>query len=687
MFKRKFVRQENLKDCGAACLLMIIKYYGGNYPLEQLRELLKIDKKGTTAFNIIEAAKKIGFDCSGYKTTDYSTIVCPCIAHIIRDKTYHHFVVIQKVDLSNQLIHIADPALGLKKYTFAEFDLIWTNVIITFYPIRKIDNINIINNIKETMCQLINPYKKLFIVIFLLSIIYTVLNILNTFYFKLIIDNTNIVKNAPLIVFVFFSCITIMRLIIDFVRNKLLIIISSTIEKQLMSTAFKHLLELPWQYFNSRTTGDIVSRLNDLNYVKELISRGALILLMDFVLIIGSTIVLCIINYYLFLIIAVILATYFFAVYFFNRSIKYFIMKRQEEESLTYSALIESLSGIETIKNLCIEPQVYDKVMRTYDTFVNNNYQFDLKYNKVKLIKDIILYNGMVLILFVGGIFVSNNSLSVSDFILFNFFASFFLEPLKSIFDFEPLLRTALSALVRVSEFYNIERDKDNGLICTIKGNIDLKNISFSYNRVNVKKYAVDATICAGTKVMITGPSGIGKSTLAKMLIRYLDPFPNQILIDNNDIAKYSVTSLRQQICYISQNESFFTDSLYNNVVLGRIRDDSKIETAFKVACLDDVISKHRGDRHMLLEENAINLSGGERQRLMIARALLKDSQIYIFDESMSEMNADLERNILNNIFENYKDKTIIVISHRLDNVDLFDKVIKMKNDMKEGKI
>jgi ATP-binding cassette subfamily B protein len=363
MLKRKFVRQENLKDCGAACLLMIIKSYGGNYPLEQLREMLKTDKHGTTALNIIEVAQKVGFDARGYKTEGYEHLTCPAIAHIIFDKTYHHFVVVQKVDLKNKIVHVADPALGLKKYSFDEFNQIWTHIIITFYPFRKIDNINVIKNVRKTMCQLINPYKKLFIVIFLLSIIYTILNILNTFYFKIIIDHTNTTTLISIYLFLFFLFLAVIKIIIDFARNRLLAVIIRGVDKQLMSTTFKHLLDLPWQYFNSRTTGDIISRLNDLSYVKELISRGAVILLVDLVLVVGSMIVMCYINYNLFLITILIFIIYFVIVYIFNRSIKYFIMRNQEEEALVSSTLVEDIKGINTIKNLGVESQIYQRTM------------------------------------------------------------------------------------------------------------------------------------------------------------------------------------------------------------------------------------------------------------------------------------------------------------------------------------
>ena len=683
MFKRKFVRQENLKDCGAACLLMIMRYYGGNYPLEQLRQMMKMDKNGTTAFNLIKAAEKVGFDARGYRCNDYDNLKYPAIAHVILDKVYHHFVVIEKVDIKNKVITIADPALGIKKYSFTEFDQIWTHAIINLYPVRKIDNINVIKNVKKTIYQIIYPYKNLFAFILALSIIYTAFNIVNTFYFKIIIDNTSLSTVTYVYLFLFFFVITIARILTDFVRNKLLIYINKKIDKSLMENTFKHLLALPWQYFNSRTTGDIVARLNDLSYVRELISRCAIILLIDFVLVVGSLIVMWFINLDLFLITILILCIYFIIVYIFNRSIKSFVIKNQEAEASVSSSFIETISGMDTIKNLGVESQMYQSVMKKYNNLVDDNYNFNKKYNVIKTFKDFIAGGGLLIIMFLGSILMSHATLTIGDFILFNFFLNFFLEPMKNIFEVEPLLRASSNALIRTSEFYNIEQDSVKEITNFTKGELTVDNLNFTYNGKDRAVNDISFNIEYGKKIMINGPSGSGKSTIAKMLMRFLEVEPNRIMIDGKDILNYSLATIRSNICYVSQDETIFTDSLYNNITLYRDIEEETVRKVLKITCIDEVFAKRNLDCHMLLEENGANLSGGEKQRITIARALLKKSRIYIFDESMSEMNVSLERDVLQNIFNNLNNNTIIVISHRLDNADLFDKIITVNNVIK----
>ena len=684
MFKRKFVRQENLRDCGAACLLMVMRHYGGNSSLERLREVMKTDRNGTTAFNLIKAAENVGFDARGYKYNECSKLKAFDIAHIIIDKIYHHFVVIDKIDIKNKTIIIADPAFGYKKYTFDDFNQVWTRVVITLHPIRKIDNIKSLKKIRRIVNQIIKPHRKKFFLIFILSILYTVFNIISTFYFKVVVDDYSLSLNSKLPLFIFFIIVLIIKTIIDYVRGQLLLNVNYNIEKRMMESTFKHLLLLPIRYFNTRETGDIVSRLNDLSYVKELISRSATILLIDLVLVIGSMIVMCIINIKLFLIVILMLGLYGSVVIIYNKWVKYYVIQSQEEEAIVTSSFIETIKGINTIKNLGIEKEQYNKVMQKYDNFINNNYAFYKKYNFIKMIKDYILGIGLLLIFFLGSIFISLEVLSVSELILFIFFLNFFVEPLKNIFDIEPLLRASMSALVRISELFDVKENEETTEKIEIN-NIKLNQLSYSYNGLDNVIKGIDLQINKGEKVMITGTSGCGKSTIAKIIMRHLDVEKNQLYINENDMSFYPVNLIRNSICYVSQNETLFKDSFYNNIKLNRNISDKNIDYVIGLTCADEILKKRNLDYHTLIEEDGANLSGGEKQRIMIARALLKDSCVFIFDESMNEMSVSLENKVLKNIFSNYSSKTIIVISHRLDNAYLYDKVILL-DDLKKIK-
>jgi ATP-binding cassette, subfamily C, bacteriocin exporter len=682
MFKKyKLIRQENIKDCGAACLLNIIKMYGGNNSLERIRNLIKTDKNGTVAFNLIEGAKKLGFEAKGFRCNSLQDInPLPCIAHVIINKSLHHYLVIQKIDMKNKTLLVSDPAFGNKKYSFDEFGNIWTKIIISLKPKGKMESINTNRQMLKLLLGYIKPHTKALTIIFVFSIIYIVFSIVNAIYLKIIVDNYITSMRDIYYIFLFFIFVVIVKTISDYLRNRLLIFINMKIDEALIINTFKHIISLPYSYFSSRHTGDIISRMSDLSYVRELISRVSFMLWIDLIIITFALIILYLINNILFFLSLIIILIYLFIVYIYSPIIKKYIVLNQEIRAEVNSYLIESISGIETIKNLNIEKNIIDKLKVKYTKLLECTYNFEKIYNIQKNIKDIIIYFGFNALLFLGSLLILEKKITVGELILFNSLLIYFLGPLKNIFDLEPLLKNAASSIQRISELFEVEADDITGPGDYLKGDIIFSNLTFSYNNVHQILENVNLHIREKEKVIIIGESGCGKSTLAKLLMRYYEVNNNAIMINNVDINSYNLKTIRDRTCYVSQKEILFTDSLYNNIVMDRSIGDKEVIDICQLTHIDKIINKHNFDYHFLIEENGSNMSGGERQRIIMARSLLKDADIYIFDESMNEVNLVMERKIMKNIISRYNNKTIIVISHRLENIDLYDQVITFNN-------
>ena len=202
-----------------------------------------------------------------------------------------------------------------------------------------------------------------------------------------------------------------------------------------------------------------------------------------------------------------------------------------------------------------------------------------------------------------------------------------------------------------------------------MKGEIIFKNLSYTFNDTRNVLENINLKINKNSKVMVIGESGSGKSTLFKILKKYYTVPRDKVYIDNVDINDYQ----KSNIVYVSQNEILFTDTISNNIDSDNIIDISKI------CLIDEIVKNNQLGYNMLIEENGFNLSGGERQRIILARALANEFDILIIDEGLSQVDINMERKILKNLFENYNDKTIIFISHRLENMDLFNQVIKLK--------
>jgi len=676
--KYPFIKQDNIKDCGCACLGMIINFYGGNLPIDQIRDLTKTDKNGTTAFHIIEACKSIGFNAEGIKTSleqlNKENLILPCIAHVVIDGKYKHFVVIYKIDFKNKKIIIADPSCSIKKITFSEFQKMWSGVLITLYPLKKLpltQNISFI----DFLLKIIKLHKAFIFNIIMLSIFITMFSVISSFYMKNILDAIN--YNNLTIIFIFFLFINIFKILSDFFRNKLLIYLNQKIDLLLTLDTYKKIISLPYNYYHTRTTGDIISRVNDLSIIRNMITKVSLSLFIDLPLALVTFIIFYIINTKLFFISLIIVFIYLLLMIFSKNRITNNINTIQVNKSETMSYMIETINGFETVKSVGNETQIIDKFEKKYVKFLKNIFKFDNYNNTISILKDLVNAMGYLTIIYVSAKMVILGNLTFGDLLVFVNLLNYFLEPIKNIIDLNSEIKEAKNSLRRILELFKNENKKQTFIDNVKVKEIFFNNLSYSYDYKEKQLKKINLKL-KKQKILILGKSGSGKSTLFKLLMRYYEIPRNQITINGYDINDYKDDVIKQNFSYISQNEILYTDSIYNNLKIDKnITEEQIIEISKK--CFIDEFLNDLG-LNMLIEENGYNLSGGQRQRIILARALLKNFEVLIIDEGLSQMDINLERKILKNLFKMYENKMIIVISHRLDNMDLYDRVIELKN-------
>lgn len=657
---------------------MIINFYGGNLPIDQIRDLTKTDKNGTTAFHIIEACKSIGFNAEGIKTSleqlNKENLILPCIAHVVIDGKYKHFVVIYKIDFKNKKIIIADPSCSIKKITFSEFQKMWSGVLITLYPLKKLpltQNISFI----DFLLKIIKLHKTFVFNIIMLSIFITIFSVISSFYMKNILDAIN--YNNLTIIFIFFLFINIFKILSDFFRNKLLIYLSQKIDLLLTLDTYKKIISLPYNYYHTRTTGDIISRVNDLSIIRNMITKVSLSLFIDLPLALVTFIIFYIINTKLFFISLIIVFIYLLLMIFSKNRITNNINTIQVNKSETMSYMIETINGFETVKSVGNEAQIIDKFEKKYVKFLKNIFKFDNYNNTISILKDLVNAIGYLTIIYVGAKMVILGNLTFGDLLVFVNLLNYFLEPIKNIIDLNSEIKEAKNSLRRILELFKNENKKQTFIDNVKVKEISFNNLSYSYDYKEKQLKNINLKL-KKQKILILGKSGSGKSTLFKLLMRYYEIPRNQITINGYDINDYKDDVIKQNFSYISQNEILYTDSIYNNLKIDKnITEEQIIEISKK--CFIDEFLNDLG-LNMLIEENGYNLSGGQRQRIILARALLKNFEVLIIDEGLSQMDINLERKILKNLFKMYENKMIIVISHRLDNMDLYDRVIELKN-------
>lgn len=674
--KFPFVKQEEYKDCGPTCLLMIIRYYKGNVGIDYLRDLTKTNRYGTSAYNLIQACNEIGFSACGMQgdINSLDEVLLPCIAHVIIDNSYKHYIVIYKIDFLKKMMIIADPSKGICKISFDDFNKIWTGVIITLYPVRTLPitkNINITQFIYNIICN----YKKDVFFMLVLSLFVIFLKLFSSFYFKFLIDGIDVSKNYLMSIFMIFTLLSFTKLVINYLRNRFLISMNLKLDLSLTLDSFKHVILLPYHYYHNRTTGEVISKINDLSIIRDTFSKICVNLFMDIPILIISVIFLIRINWSLFLVTFFVFLLYLLLTLLYNKIFYKYISKIKTNKEIVNSYMYETISGFETVKGINISDMVINKFNKKYVLFLNDIFKLQNHINNQSFFKDLINDIGNAFILILGCLLVFDGKLDLGLLITYSSIMVYFLEPIRNIIDIDVDIKECRDSINRVVSLY--EKNEVDGITDFKNGDISISNLTYSFDNSRNILNNISVDIKKGSKIMLIGNSGSGKSTLLKLIMKYYDVPRGKISINNIDINDYRTSSIRENITYISQSEILFNGTLLENLNFYDSSNDIILDMA-KLVEFREILDNNLGF-NMLIEENGFNLSGGQRQRIVLARSLLKNSDIILIDEGLNQIDVLLERKILENVFEYYKDKTFIIVSHRMDNLDLYDNVIKIE--------
>jgi len=683
----KVVLQDGIKDCGICCLLSVIRYYGGDISKEYLREITCTTKNGVSAAKIVEAAEKIGFEADGVRGNleKIEKDDLPCIAHIIVNKSYKHFVVIYEVNSSKKRVTIMDPARGKVVLSFSEFNLLTSFYYIFLKPKKKIPKLLSRKVIRKSIWEFLKKEKAFIISISLLTIFSFLFQIVSAFHFKYLLEYSvkYEVVTPIFIVSVFLLCVYLFRGITDLVKSYLLAKVVCLLDSKIMSKVFRQILLLPYIYYKNRTTGEVISRLRDLNVIKSFLARVYSFIITDFIgTIVFGSLLFCIHKKLSFLI-CVILSVFFVFQIFYVRKKRKVEEKIKLSEDKTNSYLVDSLSNVDTVKNNHLEKRIYDKFMIQYHKLLENYYQLISLESCDHFLETFVHDSLLTIILGFGSFFVVTNKIAIGELIVFQTVFHYFLNSFENLLVLYSDYSSFKISVERINELFTISDEKFNGsyyyVLSKLNGDIIFSNLTYSCNHKELF-HNLNLTMKSGEKIFFVGPSGNGKSTLMKMLLRYIEVPFGSIQIGNMDINHYHLEVLRQEITYVGSFEFLFSDTLYNNIAFHRDIAIEEFNKVIKIAKVDEIVKDNNLGYKMLVEENGFNFSNGEKQRIILARALLRKSSIYIFDEAFSQIDIRREGKIINDILDYLKEKTVIVISHRYTQQKLFDRVLKLQN-------
>lgn len=642
------VKQHDITDCGAACLATIAKQNGYRISISKIREIAGTDKQGTNAFGVIKAAEQLGFSANGVKGDKeafFSEFPLPCIAHMVVKGNLMHYVVVHKI--TKKQVIIADQGRGIVKLTPKEFfgetarggkppEYQWTGILILLVKSESFVKGKETKGLFQRFWRLLLPQKKLLAHIFLASLVYTALGIAGAFYYKALMDDIlpdGLIRTlTTLSIGVIF--LNIFKVILDAVRSHLLLYLSQKLDISLLLGYYRHVLELPMNFFGSRKIGEIVSRFNDASNVRDAISGAALTIMIDTFMAAAGAVILYMQNAKMFGIAVIMVFLYAVIVVSFRKGYDKWNRSQMEDNAQLTSYLVESLNGMQTVKSFNAERRANRETESRFVKLLKSVFRLSFISNMQNALKIFVESVGGVMILWVGGVDVIHGALTMGQLITFQSLLVYFLDPVKNLINLQPQMQTAVVAADRLGEILDLEAEKGKDERRklhpqSIAGDIELKNIDFRYGTRKLILEDVSLKIRKGEKVAFVGESGSGETTLAKLLLYLYKAEKGEILINGNNIKDIRIETLRERIAYIPQETFLFSGSIYDNLTLGidfPVMED--IVDAAKKAQAHEFINDLPLRYETRLEENGANLSGGQRQRLAIARAMLKNPDI-----------------------------------------------------------
>ena len=471
-----------------------------------------------------------------------------------------------------------------------------------------------------------------------------------------------------------------------FLMRQTIIVMSRHIEFDQKNEIFRHYQKLDTHFYKTHNTGDLMNRISeDVSRVRMYVGP-AVMYLINLAATIGFSVTYMLNeNKELTLYVLAPLPILAFTIYYVNTIINRKADKIQRLLSDITTNAQESYSGIRVIKSF-----VQEKAMLGF--FEKNSEAY--RVNSISLAKTEAIYFpsmglliglSTLLTIMIGGIYVINNSISVGvigEFIMYVLLLTF---PVSAIGWTASMIQRAATSQRRINEFLHIAPSVVNekeARETVLKGDIEFKNVDFTYPHTGIhamKNFSL--RIRQGEKVAIIGKTGSGKSTIAQLMLRMYDPQSGSILFDGVDIKGIDLKALRTQISYVPQDVFLFSDSVQNNIGFAlQNADKEQIIAAAGNAAVDKEIDIFPGKYQTLIGERGVTLSGGQKQRISIARALIKDHEITVFDDCLSAVDARTENEIIGKLYQYLQSKTAIIITHRIFSLFNFDKIIVMKD-------
>ncbi|MBH8552092.1 peptidase domain-containing ABC transporter [Nostocaceae cyanobacterium CENA357] len=688
LFKKKYqsILQLSEEDCGAACLAAICKHYGRFLSINRSREAVGTGQLGTTMLGLKRGCETLGFNARAVKASPavidrIKEIQLPAIIHW----QGYHWVVLY--DQRGKKYVIADPAVGIRYVNKEELTTAWNGVMLLLEP----DPDRFFEQPKEEakgglgrFLKRILPYRGLLTHVLMINIVLGLLALGTPILIQILTDDVLVRGDTQLLTVVVLAVVvmTLFSSSLRLLQATMIAHFGQRLQLGLVLEFGRKILQLPLNYYEARRSGEITSRLRDINDINQLVSQIVVLLPSQFFVAVISF------NFMLFYSWKLTLAVVFIGTLITLSTLPFLPILQQKTRSLlvlgaeNQGVLVETFKGAQVLKTTNAAPQFWDEFQSRFGRLANLTFsttQIGIINNTVANFLSTI---GGIILLGMGSILVIQGELSIGQLLAFNALQINVLNLIDSLVGLTDEYFRSQTAISRLLEVIDATPEVVGGSqkpIAQIPGDVDIRCSHLTFHHPGRVDLLEDFSIKlpGGQVIALIGKSGCGKSTLAKLIGGLYQPTSGNIRIGFYNIQDISLDCLRQQVVYVPQEPHFWSRSILENFRLGTpYISFEEVVKACHIADADGFISQLPNNYQTVLGEFGANLSGGQRQRLAIARGILTDPPVLILDEATAGLDPVSESQVLDQLLEYRKGRTTILITHRPSVINRADWIV-----------
>ena len=692
--KYPVVLQHNEEDCGAACIASIAKYHGYTFALNRIRDVVGTGSRGTTLLGLKQGSEFLGFKARGLKVSpEYLLKLQELPLPIIIHWQGHHWVVLYGQRRRKYII--ADPAIGIRFLSedeIAEGWRDWITLIIEPDPLRILEEPEDSVSGLGRFVKRVLPYRAILSQVTLCALVVGVLSLTFPFLIQFLTDDVLIRGDSQLLTSVAIAVILMQGISsgLKLVQRNLIVHFAKRLELGLVLDFGKKILHLPLSYYEARRSGEIVSRLQDIQQINQLISQIVVALPSKFFIAVVS---ICLMLFYserltiVAILISVLMST---STLLFMPTLRRKIRNLLVLDAENQGVLVEIFKGALTLKTTTAANQFWDELQSRFNQLASITFrtiQIDILNTTFS---ELVSVSGSITLLWFGSKLAIDNKLTIGQLLAFNTMNGNFTSLIKTSISFIDEWFRAQTAVQRLTEVIDFPDEIENDfqkppVNLSARADIVCRDLNFYYpGRVNLLE-DLNLTIPGGQVTAIIGSSGCGKSSLAKLIAGLYPLKSGNIRFGIYNLQDLSLDNLRQQVALVPQEAHFWNRSIVENFCLGFPQVTfEKIVRACQIAEADRFISDLPNKYQTILGEFGANISGGQRQRLAIARAIVTEPPILILDESTSGLDPVSEFQLLNRLLHHRRNQTTILISHRPTVINRADWIIFLQESKLE---